>query len=261
MRADTRRRGGVTASRAASASRGAMAAETPSATGESSGVSDASTACGAAHCLRIEAGKVFSWKTATHGDRFGQCGWGKCIQVPSQPLFEQHQVALPPEAREPVRVAASDSHSAVVDSSGEIWLFGCDRWLQLGQATIWKGGSVWRNSPVRLGKPVACSRFVDAALGEDHTLALCEDGNVWAWGRGEHGQLFGEAKRPFTSPPVLSAVLSGKTVGIGAAQHCSCRQRADGVQTCVGSCSTRVKEFAQAAAAVSGARNFHGSKL
>ena len=55
--------------------------------------------------------------------------------------------------------------------------------------------------------------MVSAACGSDHTLALDVEGRVWAFGRGEHGQCFGEHTRPFTAAPTVSAALTNLHAG------------------------------------------------
>ena len=84
------------------------------------------------------------------------------------------------------------------------------------------------------------------ACGEDHTLALDDEGRVWAWGRGEHGQLFGAADRQFTAPPKPSSVLTGRegAVAVAAAGHCSCSRLVGGATPrCTGKCSQRARQL------------------
>ena len=106
-----------------------------------------------------------------------------------------------------------------------------------------------------LEPPALDGRLVtDVACGADHTVALDAQHNVWAWGRGEHGQLFGAANRPFTAPPTISKALSGTAGGEGgggsggaaiaawiataveARGNCSCAVGRDGTRWCVGKC-------------------------
>ena len=91
----------------------------------------------------------------------------------------------------PERVAAFDDlnvktlrigmrHSAAISDDGRLFMFGSGNWGVLGQGN---------ENDVRFDKPVQVSRFekfglkvVDVCLGEYHTMALTEDGNVWTWG-------------------------------------------------------------------------------
>ena len=83
--------------------------------------------------------------------------------------------------------------------------------------------------------------------GEDHTLALDDKGQVWAWGRGEHGQLFGAAGKQFTAPPQRSSRLTGRegAVAVAAAGHCSCSRLVgtSPVPRCTGKCSERARQL------------------
>jgi len=55
---------------------------------------------------------------------------------------------------------------------------------------MWKRGAVWQREPKDVPSLVAAgTRIVDVACGTDHTIALDEQSNVWAWGRGEYGQV------------------------------------------------------------------------
>ena len=176
--------------------------------------------CGAGHCLAVAAdgGQAISWATNRVGHRFGQLGQ----QERDSNLYDPKRVELPGGIEVAV-VAAGENHSAVVDENGGLWMFGCDRWLQLGQNVLWKNGAVWRRTPTRVGGELAGKHVVDAACGRDHSLALTADGRVFAWGRGEHGQCFGSSRRPFTSPPTVSSTLSqrGSVTRVAAHNNCS----------------------------------------
>lgn len=157
-------------------------------------------------------------------------------------------MAMPAAADRVVHASAGDAHTALVDASGALWLCGSDRWLQLGQEQLWAKGTVWKRTPVPVAS-VRAVRMVQAACGADHTIALDDSGRVWAFGRGEHGQLFGAAKRPFTSPPSVSPALSSPSHATGeaaastpvahvtAAGNCSCVYSGAGeLLRCVGRC-------------------------
>ena len=187
--------------------------------------------CGKSHCVAVSAlGEAISWATsARDGGRYGQLGWGSAHVE----AYTPHRIQL--GANKTVKAAAGDDHSAFVDAAGGLWLCGVDRWEQLGRgAVLWKGGAVWQREP----KPVPALqnvRVIDVACGADHTIALDEERRVWAWGRGEHGQLFGASNRPLTSPPTVSAALSkGFIAKLEALANRSCSVDAAGGRRCVG---------------------------
>ena len=194
--------------------------------------------CGVGHCLALTvAGDVLSWATARGGNRFGQLGQG----AGASGLYEPKRVLLPAGVAGAV-VSAGETHSAIADTTGVVWTFGCDRWLQLGQNTLWKDGAVWRRTPVRVDGDLAGRRIIDCACGRDHTLALADDGRALAWGRGEHGQLFGASRRPFTAAPGISSILSqGGSTRIAAHNNCSCALLSTGRVVCIGQCGATEK--------------------
>ena len=193
--------------------------------------------CGANHCLAVHRsrGEAISWATSSSGNRFGQLGWGKSAKAP--PLYEARPVETPAGCGRVVKVAAGDFHSALVDEAGSLYAWGCDRWTQLGQELLWVKGAVWQCKPQLVASLQKASvRIVDVACGADHTVALDERRQVWAWGRGEHGQLFGDARRPFTAPPSVSHVLQsgGCAARVTATGHCSCSYSEAGLLRCIG---------------------------
>ena len=201
--------------------------------------------CGTSHCMALSrAGEVFSWATGRDSNRFGQLGWGTTAS--DVDLYSPRRVELPRGASA-TAVAAGACHSAIIDEDKRLWIFGSDRWLQLGQDKIWTKGAIVRRTPVPVGGDVGAVAVVGVACGEDHTLALDEQGTVWAWGKGGEGQLYGASDRPFTAPPKPSKVLTSRegAAAIAAAGHCSCaKSRAGaGAVSCTGKCSQRAKEL------------------
>ena len=106
-------------------------------------------------------------------------------------------------------------HSAALTELGNVYVWGCDRWQQLGLGSAdaggvgytWEGGRLWQDTPQRAWvkniKHIAC--------GSDHTVALSKDGStVYTWGRGEHGQL-GRKHKLFVGAPAPSPILSAQS--------------------------------------------------
>ena len=90
-------------------------------------------------------------------------------------------------------------------------------------------------------------------------MALSRDGRVFAWGRGNDGQLGNKA---FVGPPRKVAALSKdatrRPVAVAAAAACSCAWLEDalgsGTAACVGSCSKVAASLREALAAKVDAR-------
>jgi alpha-tubulin suppressor-like RCC1 family protein len=81
-----------------------------------------------------------------------------------------------------VQVAAGHHWSMALKSNGEVWGWGDNSFLQLGQ-----GSSVSSSAtPARIVMPYG---IVQVAAGWFHGVALRSDGSVWAWGDNSNGQL------------------------------------------------------------------------
>ena len=170
--------------------------------------------CSQTHCASVEEGKAYAWaKCSKRGNRFGQlCRSSKRNSESSvQQRKEIKQLAGI------VDVAAGGSkdsgHTLFVDRSGNAFACGCDRWQQLGLGSTGAGAvgytwqRLWHDTPQHI---FALKDVVSVAAGDDHSMALLENGEVWTWGRGEHGQL-GQKGKPFVMPPTKSPILSNSS--------------------------------------------------
>ena len=71
-------------------------------------------------------------------------------------------------------------HSAVISEEGQLYTFGVGKWGVLGHGNE---KNVAFNQP-RLVERLSKHKVIDIAMGEYHTVALTDDGNVWTWGYG-----------------------------------------------------------------------------
>jgi alpha-tubulin suppressor-like RCC1 family protein len=84
-----------------------------------------------------------------------------------------------------VDVAAGAHHSLAVKDDGTVWAWGGNAHGQLGDNTVKD-----HHTPVQVTTSSGLkSRVVDVAAGQYFSLALTEDGSVWAWGGNSYGQL------------------------------------------------------------------------
>ncbi|HPC03911.1 MAG TPA: hypothetical protein PKY58_07515 [Syntrophales bacterium] len=84
-------------------------------------------------------------------------------------------------------IAAGHDHTAALKDDGTVWTWGKNHLGQLGDNTTED-----RQSPVQVKGPGGAGfpdDVTDVAAGLDHTVALKDDGTVWAWGGNGSGQL------------------------------------------------------------------------
>ena len=150
-------------------------------------------AAGEGHCLAAtEGGDVFSWG----GDQHGQCGHGRTDGRYMQ-RTPRHVHAL---GGVHVRnVSAGFSHSLVVTEEGTLYAFGEGNNGRLGH------GHLGSEHYPKVVDALRHERITAAAAGGEHSLALTEDGSVFAWGDNEFGQLgTGHTQRPLGAWAELS---------------------------------------------------------
>ena len=81
------------------------------------------------------------------------------------------------------QVSAGQSHSLAVGSDGNLYAWGNNQNGQLGDGTTTN-----RTASTSVAAPAGV-RFVQAAAGGSHSMALDRDGRVWTWGNNEKEQL------------------------------------------------------------------------
>jgi alpha-tubulin suppressor-like RCC1 family protein len=109
-------------------------------------------------------------------------------------------------------IATGSGHSLALLSDGTVRAWGHNRQGQLGDGTTTN-----RGTPVSL--PGLWGATVTAiAAGQYHSLALLQDGTVWAWGSNERGQL-GDGTTTDRSTPMIVAGLSGVTAIAAGYNH------------------------------------------
>ncbi|KAK1931580.1 Ultraviolet-B receptor UVR8 [Phytophthora citrophthora] len=134
---------------------------------------DVELSCGMYHTLALSGGHVYSWGVGDDG-RLGH-GDHESRLIPTLiTLLRGIQITT---------VACGGSHSGAVGTSGDVFMWGSG---SLGQLGLGKTRSRSVPTRVRVLQDAGVSHL---SFGEWHSLALCRDGTLYAWGFGEEGQL------------------------------------------------------------------------
>jgi E3 ubiquitin-protein ligase HERC2 len=162
------------------------------------GVRVSSVSVGGEHALALtEDGLVYAW--GANGER----------ALLGNPDVERELLPKPVEALRGVRVgsiSAGINRGYAVADTGELWAWGYDSG-RVGVPPLGHGG---QTNGCAVPTPIESMRGikVDAVAGsEGHTLALADDGGVYAWGRAsavQHGALGLGAPVSCSEDPVLS---------------------------------------------------------
>ncbi len=119
-------------------------------------------------------------------------------------------------------IAAGDSHSLLLKSDGTLWSFGGNEFGQLG-TTANNATTNPNPTPVQVLTNVA-----SVAAGASHSLALKNDGSLWAFGSNEFGQLGSPTNSgSLVANPVPTQVLSD-VIAIAAGRFHSLALKSDG---------------------------------
>ena len=165
------------------------------------GVTPTAGAAGGDHSLVVGSnGALYAWGLGTDG----QLGNGTTT-TSSTPV----QVSLPLGVV-PVAVAAGDDHSLALGSNGTLYAWGYNGYGQLGNGT-----KTNEDTPVTVIFPSGVTATAIGA-GENFSLALGSDGNVYAWGDGNLGAL-GQGNQNLSTTPLKVPLPSGVTASAIAA--------------------------------------------
>jgi len=128
---------------------------------------------GDAHSLALKNdGSVWSW-----GDNLGgQLGNGTSILKSNVPVQVSSLTGV-------IAIAAGAYHSLALKNDGTVWAWGYNNYGQLGNGS----NIFYSNVPVQVSSLTGV--IAVAAMGSSHSLALKNDGTVWAWGANGTGQL------------------------------------------------------------------------
>lgn len=183
-----------------------------------------SISAGSAHSLALcSDGTVFAW--GNNGS--GRLGIGSTITSISLPTAVTTTGVL--AGKFVTAIAAGDQHSLALCSDGTVVSWGNNSFGQLGASQYLSSSTV--PVAVHMAGVLADKTVTAIAAGVSHSLVLCADGTLAAWGLNSSGQLgFGFVSSSDIPELVdTSGVLSGRTVvGIAAGYGHSLALCADG---------------------------------
>jgi len=114
-----------------------------------------------------------------------------------------------PEDKKWVSVSVGEHHIVAIDENGSLWICGRNEFHQSNYDMVNE-----RNKPVKIDFP-RNHKWEFVSAGGGHTVALDEDGQLWAWGRNNYGQI-GYGTTTNSNIPVLVEVE-----GVGKWKHAS----------------------------------------
>ena len=182
---------------------------------ELQGLSVEKVVLGFSHSLVVEktSSRLYAFGDNSRGQVTGEAGGD--VTTPATPSFLENDKI--------VSVAAGLYHTAVVTDTGDLVVYGCNRYgqsLSSGVPVVQR----WRPSDGASLQKVACGRF--------HTVVLDSVGRVWTFGDNRFGQLGRSSYgKKFDASPCLIALPSGYVfvdVACGWSHNLGMAKKADG---------------------------------
>lgn len=149
---------------------------------------------------RTADGKVFAWGRNWEG----QIGLGTNTASVSLPA-----AVMGLDAEFVSDIAAGDGHALAATVDGKVFAWGFNIAGQLGDGTTTN-----RSLPVQITGILAGKKIIAVAAEERHSLALDSDGVVYAWGKGDSGQLGNGSVTDQHLPVQVGGALAGKFVNL-----------------------------------------------
>ena len=187
-------------------------------------VEDPSDASGVFHAVQISTcwsfdmaigqdGYVYTWGYNTNGQLGNNTSDTTATNIfhpaPGRVFVSSQSTAAAGPWLKAVQVSAGGWHALAIDEDGNTWAWGRNDNGQLGD-----GKDDDETAPVKVGKPAGTPTdftYLQFSAGCFHSLALGSDGNAYAWGSNNYGQLGDGTTTNRTTP-----VKVGKPAGTPA---------------------------------------------
>ncbi|KAI4497020.1 hypothetical protein M0802_007766 [Mischocyttarus mexicanus] len=101
----------------------------------------------------------------------------------------------------------SGPHVLALANKGEVYSWGHNGFCELGN-----GSSIHGFVPTQIGMPLSEKVVTDLACGSHHSLALTDEGEVYAWGQNNCGQIGSGIVSNQGAPRKINSALTGKIV-------------------------------------------------
>ena len=154
---------------------------------------------GGAHSMALDSeGNIYAWGWGGEG----QLGNGENNNSNVPILVKKEGTGL--EGKTIKKVMAGGMFSMVLTSDGSLYSWGKNSYGQIGDGTTNN-----YNLAVAVkteGTPMAGKTVVDFSISNEHTVALTSDGQIYAWGRNESGQLGDGTNTASTLPVAVRTV-------------------------------------------------------
>jgi alpha-tubulin suppressor-like RCC1 family protein len=153
-------------------------------------------AAGGSHSLALTAsGQLYAFGRNFYGQLGNTTNNGKETANPTPAAL-----ALPGASGPVSQIAAGDTHSLALTSTGQLYAFGSNQFGQLGNPAN-SGTELANPTPLPVSLPGATGPVVQIAAGFSHSLVLTSTGQLYAFGSNQFGQL-GSAGNSGTDNPV-----------------------------------------------------------
>lgn len=142
---------------------------------------------------QVAAGTEFSVALDSEGNVWG---WGRNevgqLASPTPSTIASATLIVTPDqlGGSPVVSVSAGRHVLALTSEGVVWA-----WGRGGSGQIGDGASSSRAAPTKASSLLSDVSFVMVAAGHYHSLALDDNGQVWAWGSAQYGQI-GDGHHP-----------------------------------------------------------------
>ena len=159
-------------------------------------------------CL-LEDGTVWEWTTVVWQGPVGKRQAWESVRPKRVPQLDQIKT-----------ISAGVGHSLAIKSDGTVWGWGWNRQGELASEHLHR-----IDNRTGMGDPFppmhidGISEIIAVSAVSGASIALKEDGTVWAWGGNRHGQLGLEGKKPRFTPTHIASLESIVQISGGIGDH------------------------------------------